>query len=358
MQIPSSLELNKPKFDVTLKGLLHGYKPAKDTGAKGSKPAFATGGYNLIVIGASVDGTTAYVKNIVKGDCPDNVLCIGADYVFGDNWPVDLHGFIIYLPELIYVSDGGMSQIMRTLEKMKAAMTEESDVQVYYGPGTMEHVYEHQFKRWLSDEAPFNVFDYNTAPEGENFVFNAKLFVEYGFLFRKERNGLHRQTYPILFPTIKADSVMFDIDLEVFSDIQIAQLLMRCKSVNPNLKRWMHRDLAKRLFEFYRWSAPTDFFGFLDREFDDRDGDRDTLTWADEARKGTPPVTPSNIAESSVGGGKTVVDVGPNNITIQTPEKVEVKGIIRLTLPDDATPKDVDQLVQAFHEADVSETKE
>lgn len=314
MRTANSLELSKPKFDVTLKGLLHGYKPAKGA-------AYPTGSYNLIVVGASVDGTTAYVKNIIKGECPGNVLCIGADYVFGDNWPVDLHGFIVYLPELIYVSDGGMSQIMRTIEKMEKAMTEESDVQIYYGSSVREHIYKHQFQRWLNDDAPFNVFDYNSKPEGETFVFEAKLVNEYGYLFRKENNGLHRQSYPILFPWIKAEAVIFDIDLDVFSDTLLADLIMRCKSVNPNLKRWVHRDLARRLFAFHRWNAPSDFFGFIDREFDDRGTDRDTLTWVN-------PMMPTaeQIAESGVGGGKTVVDVGPNSVTINTPGSLEVKG--------------------------------
>jgi len=314
MRITTGLELNKPKFDVMLKGLLHGYKPAKNV-------AFATGGYNLILVGTTQDGVTATVKNILKGECPENILCIGADYVFGDNWHVDLHGFIIYLPELRFVSDAGMSQILYSLEKIHKAMTEESDVQTYYGPGIMQHVYEHQYKRWFSNEAAFHVFDYNTKPEGDVLVFDAKLFHEYGNLFIKESNALHRQTYPVLFPWIKADAVLFDIDLSQFSDEAFAYMLMRCQSVNPNLRRYVHRDIAKRQFEYHKWLLDTNFHGFLDREFDDRDNDRDTLTWVNPKMP-----TAEQIADSCVGGGKSVVDVGPNSVTINTPGSLEVKG--------------------------------
>lgn len=265
MNLSDSLDLTKAKFGVMLKGLLHGYKPAKNAD-------FATGGYNMIVIGASVDGTTAYVKSVLKSDCPENVLCIGADYVFSDNYSVDIHGYIVFLPELIYLNDGGISQILYTLEKIERAMTDNSDVQNIFGPSTAVYIVGHMYKRWLSNDAAFNVFDYNEPPEG--LVFDAAKFSEYGALYRKGENGLHQESYPILFPAIKAQSVIFDTDLGQFAAEHIAHMLLRCKAVNPNLKRWVHKDLAIRLFELHNSGKCPDF---ICREHDDRDGNRDVL---------------------------------------------------------------------------------
>lgn len=269
MDLSNALDLSKTKFGVMLKGLLHGYKPAKNV-------SFAQGGYNLIVIGASVDGTEAYVKSVLKApECPENVLCMGADYVFSDKYHVDLHGYIIFLPELIYINDGGIGQILYTLEKIERALTENSDYHLLFGPRTSEYIVTHSYKRWINNDAAFHEFDYNKPPEG--LVFDAAKFSEYGALYRKGQNNLHQESYPILFPVIKAKSVIFDIDLEQFSNEHIAHMLLRCQSVNPNLKRWVHKRIAVRLFELHNSNLMPDF---VFREHDDRDHqDRDVLEW-------------------------------------------------------------------------------
>lgn len=319
MRIISGIELNRRQFDVVLKGLLHGYKPVKsDVKMKQSEPALEDA-LNLIVVGASVAGTTAYIKNILKGDCPDNILCIGADYVLRNDHSIDMDGFIVFLPELLYVSDAGLAQNLTTLERIKRALSPDSEVQTYYGPGTMALMYSHQFNRWLKTEAFFDTFEYNSKPEGRTLVFNAALFQEYGNLYIKESNGLHRETYPIHFPRIEAERVLFDLDLSQFSDAALAHIMLRCQEVNQHVRQYLHIDLAYRQFEFNEWLSDSNFFGFTSREDDDRDTKRDVLTW-DGAPKD---------AAICVGASKTSIDVGPNSITVDTQGNLEVKGNLR-----------------------------
>lgn len=384
MNLSDSLDLNKAKFGVMLKGLLHGYKPAKNV-------AFATGGYNMIVIGASVDGTTAYVKSVLKSDCPENVLCIGADYVFSDNYHVDLHGYIVFLPELVYLNDGGISQILHTLEKIERAMTDNSDAQNLFGPGTAAYIVGHMYKRWLNNHAAFHVFDYNKPPEG--LVFDAAKFSEYGALYRQGQNNLHQESYPILFPAIKAQSVIFDMDLGQFAVEHIEHILMRCKTVNPNLKRWVHKRLAVRLFELHNSNKCPDF---VCREHDDRDHqDRDVLEWplpvededpaqANEdtlvpeckqepakpigAANTLPPADTLGVAHKALdnhevlGAASTLAQVSSVGVSSLLPHHrppLEDIGagpgrtVMHLNLPDDATAEEVDQMAKMFHSAGV-----
>lgn len=340
MNLDNSLELSKNKFGVMLKGLLHGYKPAKNV-------EFATGGYNMIVIGASVDGTTAYVKSVLKSDCPENVLCIGADYVFSDNYHVDLHGYIVFLPELIYVNDGGISQILHTLEKIDRALTDNSDVQNLFGPNTAVPMIQHMYKRWLGNDAAFNVFDYNKPPEG--LVFDAAKFSEYGMLYRKGQNELHQESYPILFPAIKAQSVIFDIDLGQFSEEHIEHMLLRCQTVNPNLKRWVHRDLAIRLFEYHNSGKCPDF---VCREHDDRDGNRDVLSWPEPAQvpecKQEPERKPVDTLTVLEGKGvpSALLPHQVSQVASASPDNSRTVRIV--CLPEDTSPADIDHMASTF----------
>lgn len=372
MNLSDSLDLNKAKFGVMLKGLLHGYKPAKNV-------AFATGGYNMIVIGASVDGTTAYVKSVLKSDCPENVLCIGADYVFSDNYHVDLHGYIVFLPELVYLNDGGISQILHTLEKIERAMTDNSDAQNLFGPGTAAYIVGHMYKRWLNNHAAFHVFDYNKPPEG--LVFDAAKFSEYGALYRQGQNNLHQESYPILFPAIKAQSVIFDMDLGQFAVEHIEHILMRCKTVNPNLKRWVHKDLAARLFELHNSGKCPDF---ICREHDDRDGNRDVLEWPKPVQvpecKQEPAQKPTDDAWTDMPSPDTlgVAHNALDNHAVDTLTVLEGKGVpsallphqinaeseslgagrtMRIVvLPEDVTPADINHMASTFLAASPKDT--
>lgn len=405
LKLIDALDLSKAKFGVMLKGLLHGYKPAKNT-------SFATGGYNMIVVGASIDGTEAYVKSILKSpECPENVLCMGADYVFSDKYEIDLHGYIVFLPELIYLSDRGISQILYTLTKIKRALTTNADAQYLFGPDTAAFIIPHMYKRWLNNDSIFYEFDYNSPPEG--LVFDAKKFAEYGALYRKGQNNLHQESYPILFPVIKAKSVIFDIDLEQFADEHIAHMLMRCQSVNPNLKRWVHKRIAARLFELADADKCADF---VCREHDDRDHqDRDVLEWPlpvedeDPAQENEPNFVPECKQEpvqkpigaawtdrqtpdtfgvehktldnhAVLGAASTLDQVNAVCVSsvcaVDTLTVLEGKGVpssllphqmppltdtgvgngrtvMRLELPDDATAQDVDQMAKMFHNAGV-----
>lgn len=378
MDLSNALDLSKTKFGVMLKGLLHGYKPAKNV-------SFAQGGYNLIVIGASVDGTEAYVKSVLKTpECPENVLCMGADYVFSDQYHVDLHGYIIFLPELIYLNDGGIGQILYTLEKIERALTENSDYHLLFGPRTSEYIVTHSYKRWINNDAAFHEFDYNKPPEG--LVFDAAKFSEYGALYRKGQNNLHQESYPIMFPVIKAKSVIFDIDLEQFSAEHIAHMLLRCQSVNPNLKRWVHKRIAVRLFELHNSNLMPDF---VFREHDDRDHqDRDVLEWPmpaedeDPAQENEPNFVPEckqEPVQKPIGAASTLSQVnavGASSVRADTLTVLEGKGVpspllphqmppltdtgvgngrtvMRLELPDDTTAQDVDQMAKMFHNAGV-----
>ena len=327
MRITTGLELSKPKFDVVLKGLLHGYRPVKSESKK--QAVFEDNALSLIVVGASIAGTTAYINNILKSECPDNILCIGADYQLKHAQDLDVQGFIVFLPELLYVSDAGLSQILCSLDHIQSSLTEESDVQTYFGPGIMELIYTHRFNRWRTIDASFHTFDYNSKPEGKTLVFNAKLFQEYGNLYIEESNGLHRETYPIYFPRIKAEAVLFDLDLAQFSDEALAYMLLRCKEVNPHVRRYVHIDLAYRQFEFNEWLADTNFFGFTRREDDDRDTERDVLTWDGDAAK-VMEVHPY-LAEADakhVGPGKSALHVGSNSIALKT------SGNVTINTPD------------------------
>lgn len=379
MDLSNALDLSKTKFGVMLKGLLHGYKPAKNV-------SFAQGGYNLIVIGASVDGTEAYVKSVLKApECPENVLCMGADYVFSDKYHVDLHGYIIFLPELIYINDGGIGQILYTLEKIERALTENSDYHLLFGPRTSEYIVTHSYKRWINNDAAFHEFDYNKPPEG--LVFDAAKFSEYGALYRKGQNNLHQESYPILFPVIKAKSVIFDIDLEQFSNEHIAHMLLRCQSVNPNLKRWVHKRIAVRLFELHNSNLMPDF---ICREHDDRDHqDRDVLEWPlpvedeDPAQENEPNFVPEckqEPVQKPIGAASTLAQVNAVGVSSvrassHTLTVLEGKGVpspllphqvppltdtacgpgrtvMRLELPADASLEDIDAMHKAFLEGD------
>lgn len=358
MDLSNALDLNKTKFGVMLKGLLHGYKPAKNV-------AFAQGGYNLIVIGASVDGTEAYVKSVLKApECPENVLCMGADYVFSDNYHVDLHGYIIFLPELIYINDGGIGQILYTLEKIERSLTENSDYHLLFGPRTSEYIVAHSYKRWINNDAAFHEFDYNKPPEG--LVFDAAKFSEYGALYRKGQNNLHQESYPILFPVIKAKSVIFDIDLEQFSNEHIAHMLLRCQSVNPNLKRWVHKRLAVRLFELHNSNLMPDF---VCREHDDRDHqDRDVLEWPlpvedeDPAQGNDPIFVPECKQEPERRAVDTLTVLEGKGVPSpllphQMPPLADTgvgngRTVMRLELPADASLEDIDNMHKAFLEGD------
>lgn len=378
LKLIDALDLSKAKFGVMLKGLLHGYKPAKNT-------SFATGGYNMIVVGASIDGTEAYVKSILKSpECPENVLCMGADYVFSDKYEIDLHGYIVFLPELIYLSDRGISQILHTLTKIKRALTPNADAQYLFGPDTAAFIIPHMYKRWLNNDSIFYEFDYNSPPEG--LVFDAKKFAEYGALYRKGQNNLHQESYPILFPVIKAKSVIFDIDLEQFADEHIAHMLMRCQSVNPNLKRWVHKRIAARLFELADADKCADF---VCREHDDRDHqDRDVLEWPlpvedeDPAQENEPNFVPECKQEpiqKPIGAASTLAQVnavGASSVrAVDTLTVLEGKGVpnpllphqmppltdtacgpgrtvMRLELPADASLEDIDAMHKAFLEGD------
>lgn len=360
MDLSNALDLSKTKFGVMLKGLLHGYKPAKNV-------SFAQGGYNLIVIGASVDGTEAYVKSVLKApECPENVLCMGADYVFSDKYHVDLHGYIIFLPELIYINDGGIGQILYTLEKIERALTENSDYHLLFGPRTSEYIVTHSYKRWINNDAAFHEFDYNKPPEG--LVFDAAKFSEYGALYRKGQNNLHQESYPILFPVIKAKSVIFDIDLEQFSNEHIAHMLLRCQSVNPNLKRWVHKRIAVRLFELHNSNKCPDF---ICREHDDRSHqDRDVLEWPmpvedeDPEQENEPNFVPEckqEPVQKPIGAASTLAQVSSVGVSSLLPHQRHPmddtgvgpgRTVMRLELPADASLSDIDAMHKAFLESD------
>jgi hypothetical protein len=144
--------------------------------------------------------------------------------------------------------------------------------------------------------------------------------------------------------------VLFDTELAVFTDEQLYQMIQRCREVNPNLKRYVCREIADRLFESRCWCVdrlPQDDEGWFGEEGDDKP--RSTLYWPldtepqpatpgtsdpkrDSPEPSTPRITP--VPE----------DIGPNclkNLTFtettmsgEATYDTSAPGIIELTITE------------------------